>query len=581
MKVATRLISVGICWLILACVTPSTRAQDILANEPEASRALDFGEYEYDRGVFLRIKDGVVNQTMALAEGISSGLDSAEATVANIANFGALGRSENSTVGIAGTLNLQMFGGVLQNRGGARGYMRRQRLAFRFGPFLLDQIQGGAGAMYSEYQGDAIFGPIGVQNSEATDPNLAALTWLTGRFGMSLTDRFALVVNPSVYYLPLKNELGWSVLGPAMGLRAMMAPRAIAHVGYRTRLSENLNLLLMDTFGGYQRQSALMQNLPYMINFYGDRRAVDYAGRYRFGGRGGESLDWNASDRITAGNHLLSSRRMIYLNQFNARLVGRHGANIESSTHYNNLSFWNHQLKGARTWQDWGTFWLQEHPYFTPWARYEGATRDNFRSYYQYVMTGMNRALTQDLFFSAGGGWHWITNRNHETSDTWIGQASVNHRLGPYTNHGAEIGKSIMGRFTTRYIAKYAQYFLSQKIGPRSHLVFYAQKSEADLYSVMGPSLVARKGSSVGLAMVSQPTRRLMMMANASMDRYEFQRFRNAKWQSWTYQLVMNYQMSQTLMANLFYQYQDMGYMNEGSNDFYEHLLYLGLNKQF
>ncbi len=567
------------CWLFCLLSCFGQAAQNV-ETEALSHLASDYAEYEYDRGTFVRVGEAMVNRTASVAQSIATSLETAAEVVNRISSFGVMTSGRDAALGITGGLGSQMRGFVPlgSTPGGVRTH--NQRLSLRLGPLMMDSFTLGVAGLYSEFDGGLpwVFAPPTNGDSE---PNFSSMVWLHSRAGVVLSDRLALTFNPSVYYLPLQNRVGWWVMGPTTGLSAMLAPNVIFKGAFRSRLTENLNLVVTDSITGLYPQSQLLSNMPYVMAQYGDISPIDYAGRTFFGSGAGEQLDWVGSGRLGAGRLSFRPENVIFMNHLNARVAGRHSNSITSNTYYDSIGFWDHNFKNYQNWQALGTLWLQDNPAFKPHARYEAASQDQFRSYYQYGYAGLNKALGPNLNAHLGGGWLWYTYTRGKVSDTWLGNGGIHQRLGRYTHHGLEAGRGVMGNMLSRNLANYAYYYLRQVVGPRSEMVVFAQKANYDALNLSGVGWAPRRSSAVGLALLATPTSRLSMMLGATMEKVDLKAYDDVAWDNWLYQFMLNYRLTNTLFANLYYQYQDLSTENAQLGDFSEHTLYMGLNKQF
>lgn len=587
----------------LCCLLLALWAVLCLAADPT-----EYAEYEFDRGGFVRVRETIANQTMAAAQGLSYTAETAQQFINEVGSIGAMAGSSNpnSSAMLMGGSSVRLRSSFFFMNGNQFGSMlsNRQSKSFRLGPLIVDSIVGGAAGMYSENHGYAGFNQSIQGYPETEDKNWAAMNWVMARAGLVLSDRFALVVNLGMYYLPLKDKLGWFAGGPQLGAMAMVTPAAFLQAAYRTRLGENMSFMAQDILSVIHPQSPLMRNLPFLFASFGDRGAVDFAGRHRFGGYGPtEPYDWTGSGRISAAGNPMNPEAIVLQNQLNMGLMGRHPHSVESRTYYQSQSFWNRNFDSFASWQTMGTYWTQNHPSFSPSLRYEISTPDSFRSHYQYLLAGFRKQLGTHLTAYASGGWLWDTRAEERTyysegpgaggsrvtrvlggqntTDSWLANAGFYHQLNSTTQHGFEAGRMPFGNLATRYLSTYGRYFISHQINSSLRAAAFVQ--EADLSDLGGNdrSVPSRRSRMAGAVLNMSLSDRSSMTATVTWDDTKVNFPGWSDWEGWTYQLMFNRRFSESMWATMYYQHQTINYGEEAWDDFGEHLLYMGVNKQF
>jgi len=552
----------------------------MLCSEASAQSASRIGEYSYDRGVYRRVTDEVINQTINAAASVSGTVNEAQNFLNNTATFGGWRASNNAVGGAAAGLGFQLqspFARQANHLSNNDTVVKSPWVGLRLGPLFVDNVYAGAGAMYSEFDGVPLYGAN--QSPRARDDdNWATIVWAQVRATAYVTDRLALSFTPGIYYLPLENEVGWALGFPLLTIGGFSQPNALVHLAFRQPIGESLQFVMMEQFNVMHPQVHLMRNNPYYWTNLGDATPIDMAGRYQFGGFGPYNIDQRGSSEFALNDRFMDENQLLLMNQASMSLMGRHGANISSQLFYNRWDYWDHNFDFHQTWQSGGLQIVQDAPAFRPYARYEFTASDHWQTNYHYAVIGAQKNFNTDLVAYAEAGWLWSNIENAGSTDSWIALAGVRQRLGPYTWHGIDFGRTPMANFRSRYLSTYGQYYLVQTIASNSNLTFFAQQAELDELGNGGE--LARSVFTAGaiLNVILSPKSEIQFTTA-----YEDGSIESVKreWQMWTYRLSYIRTLSSSVHASVFYQYQDAFSMNSAYDDFSEHLLYLGVAKRF
>lgn len=551
----------------------------MLYSEASAQSASRIGEYSYDRGVYRRVTDEVINQTINSAASISDSVEGAQNFLNSTSTFGGW-RTSNNTSGLASAgLGFQLQGPFVAQSNLVRNNNVPDNpwMGFKLGPLYVDDVYAGAGMLYSDYTGTPIYGRS-VNAGIPSDDNWAAMVWAQVRATIYITDRFAFSFTPNVYYLPLKNEVGWGLGAPLIGMGGIVQPNATLNTAFRQPLGESLQFVMMDQFYIFHPQISLMRNSPYYWANLGDNSPMDLAGRYQFGGFGPYEIDASGDSSFSLNDRLADEEQLLLANRASMSLMGRHGSNISSQLFYDRWDYWDHNFDLHQTWQSGGIQIVQDGPSFKPYMRYEFTAADHWQTHYQYGVLGVQKLFSPDLVAYAEGGWLWSSIENQGSTDSWVAMLGARQRLGPYTWHGIDFGRSPIANFRRRYLATYAQYFLNQKLGANSQLTFFAQQADVDVLGGGGEleRSIFMSGAFIDVA-ISPKSHMQLAVSYEDGDIDSMKR----SWQMWTYRISYIRNITNSLNASCFYQYQSAASDTSSYDDFGEHLLYMGVVKHF
>lgn len=532
------------------------------------------GDYNYDGGAYVPT-DTVINGTLETVGAVGNTIEAAQGFINNAGSFGVWRGSEYGGAVVSAGLGLQMRGpfssgsGLYRSNGGAR-------INARLGPFFLDDISVGVGAIYSDLQGTPIYGG-GTPN--ASDDNWAAIVWASARFTTYVTDRFALTLTPFVYYLPLKGKVGWGVASPLGSLfGGQVGPASLMQMAYRIPIEGGFELSFWDEFRMSLPSNSLLSDSPEFSANFSDTTPIDYAGRYSFGYGGARDIDANGRGDFRVNDDLFDTERYYFTNAAGVNLRGNLGPSLHTMAYYNRFDVWDQDFNSHTAWNTAGALIVHEGPVFSPYALYEVSATDDNDSVYHMAVVGVNAKLRPDLLAYAQAGWLWAEANGQEDMDSWVAQVGFRQRLGQSTFHGFDAGRAPSGSFGTRYLTDFARYYLEQQIGPRARARLFAE--QADLRSLGGASQSDRSATTVGLLAEFALSPRSALGLTASYENVDYVDIKRG-YELWTYRAYYSRRFGQTVQGQVFYQYQEAGSGVSALDHFKEHLLFVGLMKQF
>ncbi len=538
--------------------------------------------YEFSRGQYSGLSpSGALNAPLDLASSAGSSITEAENFLDRSMSFAAwrsFNSPEDGGVGFAIRPNVQIRNPFLYGRRRNAGIERADRLGpwmkYKLGPFYMDSIRVGAGMLYSDYQGR----PFGIVPSQTGDDNFAAITWVSMRLTAFVTDRFALTLQPTVYWLPLEGDVGWGIGSPFMAFGANFVPSSLVQMAYRASLGDTWDFSVTEQFlATFLSNNLLDESFFLQANLF-DMTPIDRVGRYRFGGGGVSQFDAVGRTDFAINDQLFSGDRLFFQNYLGANLFGRHGGGVRSALFYNRWDSWNNNFEGRRHWNTIGGLIIKEGPVISPYAFSQFRTMDDFNSWVGHAVVGANAKLSPSMIAYAQAGWLWADRGRRGTYDSWLALAGFKQALGPYTEHGLEGGRSPTDNLGTQFISDYVRYFIRQALGPNLTGGLFFQKS--DLQYLGGAGQSDRELLTAGALLVanlSADTRLSFLTSYNDVDMSDIGR----GWKLWTYRISLLHHFTETLQGSVLYQYQDAGAGLTVADDFTEHLLYVGMSKRF
>lgn len=540
------------------------------------------GDYNYTQsGYYRSATDPAVNAVFDTLGAAASVVHDTQSTLNQAGSF-ALWRSENSGNGVAaasGGIGLQLQGPFQTQALLGPQSARSQWFAYKLGPFYIDNLFANIGVMYSDYQGNS---PYGGFNGVPGGDNWAMVVGLSARVSFNISNRFAFTASPYVYWLPLQNEVGWAVGFPGYALfGGQVAPQALLEMAYRIPIEGGLELAFTDRFSAVYLQSNLLnESLLYQLNFM-DTTPIDLAGRYQFG-TGSVPFDSTGDPNFSLNSRPFGSDRLLYQNQLGAFLRGHHGENIYSNTYFNRYDWWDKNLDHVNAWNVFGAVLMKQGAFLSPYVMYEANIQESTHLEYHQALAGVNARLNTNTIAYAQGGWLWSHSGvagATQSSDTWIAQAGLRQRLGPYTVHGLDAGRMpFQGGFGgARFVSDFVRYYVSQQIGARITSNFYIEK--ADLKS-LSQTNGDREFLTAGVMTMLSLSDRSRLGLFVTYDNIDLPQV-NRGWQMWTYRAIYMNQFSDSVQGQIAYHYQQAGAGRTALDHFQEHFLFVGATKRF
>jgi hypothetical protein len=539
------------------------------------------GDYDYSRNGYYRSASNPAVNAIFDTLGTASGVVNDTQNVLNQATSFALYRSEDSNNGsaISGGIGMQLLGPFQTQALLSPQSARSQWMCYKMGPVYVDNITTGVGLMYSDYQGISPYGGFsGVDGGDSW----SMIVGLSARVSFNISDRFAFTASPFVYWLPFTNQVGWAVGFPGYALfGGQIAPRALFETAYRIPIEGVGELAFTDRFSAIFLQSSLLnESLLYQLNFM-DTTPVDLAGRYQFG-TGSVPFDSTGNANFSLNNQPFSSDRFLYQNQLGASLRSTLSEDVYSNTYFNRYDWWNKNFDHLDAWNVFGTVLMKQGAILSPYVMYEANVQEQSHVYFQQALVGVNANINTNTIAYAQAGWLWSHSGvagTAQSSDTWIAQAGMRQRIGPYTVHGIDAGRMpFQGGFGgARFVSNFVRYYVSQHLGARISSNFYIEK--ADLKAI-GQGKGDREFLTAGVMTRVALSDRASLEFIVSYDDLELSQI-NRGWKMWTYRGIYMRQFSDSVQGQVAYHYQQSGAGRSPLDHFQEHFLFIGATKRF
>lgn len=523
----------------------------------------------------------IVNAPLDVASFAEGTIGEAHSFVQQSLSFGAW-REFNSPgtggVGITVGPRFLLNNPFQQARRDQMGMGSRQRpdqwKVFKFGPFYVDSIRVGSGVLYSDFQGT----PFGIQPSQTGDDNWAMVTWASMRMTAYVSDRFAITLQPSIYWLPLEGDVGWALGSPFLSLGATAAPQTMLQMAYRTPIGNEWELSVFDQFrASFLNNSFLNENI-FLQSAFLDQTPIDRAGRYRFGGGGVAQFDALGRTNFALNDQLFGGDQIFFQNYAGTSLLGRHGGGLRSSLFYNRLDTLDSNFDHLQAWNRLGGMLVKEGPVFTPYVFSQFTTQDDFKTWLGHAVAGTNVNLGPTIVAYGQVGWVWADRDFRGDYDSWLALAGIQQSLGPYTQHGLEGGRAPTDVYGTQFISDYIRYFVRQRLGPNMVAGFFVQNS--DLTYLTGPGASSRHMLESGALLIAELSDRTRLSLFASYSDLDLEDVRRG-WKMWTYRVSLSHSFSTSVRGLVVYQYQDAGSGLTTADDFTEQMVFVGIEKRF
>jgi hypothetical protein len=419
----------------------------------------------------------------------------------------------------------------------------------KMGPMYFDLLWVGAGAIWSDYNGDRAFAP-------GDDDGVISYVDLGFRGLFRLTDTIYLSAAGMLMYLPHNNSL-------AFGL------------GYGNQASLGIDLFFGDTWGDWDVSfTSYFFGRP-GLNLYVDswNDGYDRAGRYWFGfqqlranptqsfaneGRGaffGNTVAFNASRLVFGGAWRFWSR-------------------LSHTDFWQGFDFDNHstreQLSLILGYE--GSILP-----FAPRLSYDLWSFDGFDSLLHQFMVGFTGRVTENINWAGNVGYLFSTGATREMQRP-LWNMTFQHNITARTNHWVSFGESFLANevvdeaLTSRFLS----YGVNHNFARNLRLSLFAQVSDREnvLHGrVGGDDAVERAGG--GLTLTYQPLDFTAISASFIGDSALKPAGLSDRWLS---RIQITQQLSMRLTGTLLYQYEERHGRAAG---FTEHMVQLGLRRYF
>jgi hypothetical protein len=536
-------------------------------------------QYNYTGGRYQGVtSDVVLNGVLEVPSALSSTVSQAGAFLTQISSFGAWTdlAQPQGYAGVSGAVGLGLPNLFLNESVILPGQKQDPYFAYRMGPFYVDQVYGGIGAIYSDVQGS----PPGINGLGLNDDNWAGITWLSARFTAYITDRFALTLNPWIYWLPLKGEVGWAAGGGFFGLNSWMAPQSAATIGFHVPVGR-WDFSFYDQFQAFFLQDSILSENFFVNAQAWDMSPVDPAGRFQFGGLGPSYVDMTGDTRLSSNGQLFRSDRLFFRNNGHFNVTTTIGESTSFSTYYNRYDFWNDDFEHQGQWDTVGALVARTTGNVRPFVNYEATSWDGWESSFQWLLTGAAFRVNPQVLGYAKAGYLWSNNAGQSNEqDSVLGVFGMRHQLGPYTMHSFEAGRSVTDpEFNSRTRSDYLSYIISHQLGHRLSASLFATYSDRLFLGGVNNGR-DQKSSAVGALVSCVLDERSTLSLFSSFERLQMDDIGRG-WDLWTYRANYFRRVGETVSLHMMYQYQHAGSGANPIDNFSEHLIYTGVMKKF
>jgi hypothetical protein len=443
------------------------------------------------------------------------------------------------------------------------------RLSIHLGPLVVDNIYAGYGLIYNDIYGYNFPN----RTSYARDDTIGQMVWVSARTSMILGDSIGITVTPMAYWLPNTGRVGWGIPGPfgAMMMGAGMGGQALAQITWAKAIGR-WKLALYDQFtpnGAAYNVGQIAGQGSYQL---GDLTPIDRVGRY--------SLGYGAASAIDNYDPTLSSMRgqdpswnMSFFNIAGFNAYCAHTETLQSMYYINRFDSWDNDFNKLLATINGGAAVRAGDGSQGVYAVYNFSSADPFNIYIHSASVGAYKMLGPAIRVYGEAGYYWISGIPNGPNGA-VGLVGLRQQLGESTYHAFEAGRSVFrpGNLTPG-IQDYAQYNVGHQLGSRSVIFGYAGLFSRKQDFVIENDLVFKYA---GVTFRGGITDRLFCLASALYEAVENESS-SFDSNSRIYITGLDYLLSDTIMGNCFYQYQD----TRGTQDFTEHSLFLGLTKQF
>jgi hypothetical protein len=555
-------------WLITLLSLPAW-AQ--IGPDVDGATVADHGDYYYDGRQYDDLTAAnLLADAVDATDSVVYSVQESTAFLDRATSFGAWNTFHNGQ----GTVGLRADLGLGRWRPGFRheALRHRQLRGLRLGPLYITDIYAGAGLMYSEYQGRP---PRSGRFRPGDDP-WAAILWTSFTVSAYITDTFALSVRPFIYWLPLEGKVGYA--GPAgfLGFNPGVMPNTMLEMAYHVPLG-TWDMYFYERFDAVMAQAGILDENLFFWGSIRDYSEYDTAGRYGFGGFGVPVADARGNANFSINDRLFDEDRLLFRNTAGVTLNGHLAEDVTASFFYRRADRWDNDFDHLSGWNTAGALLVKQYLRGTLYAGYNISHLDVQDTTIQWAYAGASVALGPRLWLDGRAGYMW--NEGVRGRDSWIGQVSLEHQLGPFTWHGLSFGRRVTDPdFGARYLADYIRYVLVHDFSDRAQMRVFAQYADAERLDNIALSDYSSFVAGVLLSFAISPSDELMVL-----NTYETYDLNNARrdWTLWTHRLAYVRRLTDDCSAQFYYQYQHGNANILAGDDFTEHLIYLGVVKRF
>lgn len=542
------------------------RREDVRNHALHGDIVRPYGEYQYlpQKGIYRGTTMGDVVEDFGEAmHGIGSSVDMLNHNAGWRATGSSDGFSWNFQTGLAG-IGLPSFGAVWSGAYGPRndGYLQA-----RAGPLMLDNFYAGVGAIYTDINGN-----FPGRDSLPPDDRWAYIVWLSFRASLALTDSISLSLQPYMYWLPAKGEVGWGIPGPFAGL---LAPQLGAVSFFEISWTKQYGLWKLAAYDRFSPFLAAYNVWDVLMNVnvrWGDMSPIDRVGRYGVGYGSGDLTNYNPGMRFGINNAGWDGLIGFY-NIAGVRAYGEHGYHTHSVFYFDRFDVWDKKFRDIFSGISGGAYIQSGDPLFTQYAGYNFASSEPYNLFINSAVVGATSRLGESLSVYGEVGYYWLTGPG-DHDQGWLALAGFNQRLGYRSSHGLEAGRRIYKPATSASgVEDYVQYYLNHQLSLRTTFSAFAGISERHAVTNIENDYILKYA---GAFLHSRITPRTGAFAQAGWEEVEIEAG-NIIFDRWTYRLGLMYSITQDIQSHALYQYEDV----HGSLNYSEHYLYLGISKRF
>lgn len=442
----------------------------------------------------------------------------------------------------------------------------------RAGPLMLDNFYVGYGAIYDDIQGN-----FPGRSSYGPDDRWGQIVTLSFRMSMVIGDSIGVSIQPFLYWLPDKGQVGWGIPGPIGGFMGYQPnAMALAQIVWNKQIG-NWNFTVYDIFNPRIYQYNLWDILLTSQQNFGNLTPIERVGRYSLGYGAGDLT--NYSPQFRAG--LQPSRwdgLAGYYNIVGVRAVGTLGPDLKSLFYLYENNYWdkNFQTQTGQSVIAGGAYLQKGTPNSSIYAGYNFGSADPYKSFMNWAVVGVNQRLRPGLLAFAQAGYYWSSGVGGGTSGE-LYSVGFQQMLGQRTSHYFEIGRRVYTPVTGPYsVGNYVDYRISHFLGRRSNIAAYAGMSDNQVVTV-GSSLSYKYA---GMIFSTNLTQRLSLFASSGWAKTVIASNSFVS-DVWTHRIGLRHNLTQNIQSQAYYQYQETRYQNTPAYNNSEHFIYLGITKRF
>jgi len=551
--------------LLIVAVVPSLRAENDSLPPPDSLLSTR-GIYNYsdqNYGYERQTVGDLIDYTSMGLSSLNGAVDRtiAGANVGFLTTHGDLAFESSTGLGHTFGLGFSTFG-----ESPAR-YFDPNSLHMRLGPVAIDEIDVGAGVLFTDTTGS----PPQLRG----DDGWGSIVWASARVSLDLTDRMTFTLRPIVYWLPNEGEVGYGLPPAILGL-PVLDPYSYATLSYTAPIAD-WDVTLFDSFGAFYRYWNFWDRNQLQLNTWSDLTPVDTVGQYSLGGFGPQ-VDFTLDEAPHSSIDFFDKDRLFFENWAGFRANGKHGSQLQSLIYFDRRDRWDGDFDWGGAWMQGGAYLAQQRDHWYPYTGYNFWTNDNFNSVTNWAVTGARFDLGPRAYGFAQAGLFFSSGTSKDYTD-WLGEIGATQILGPYTRHGFQAGRRLSDPDgQQRYIEDYAEYTIGQDLGPNSTLIGIA--GYADRHNLDHSTNDNQKVILAGLHYTQYlPSTNTTLGLLAGYEHIQ-QDSNMSDFDRWIYRASILQELRRQISLTLVYQYTAA--WGEGTKDDYtEHFLWMGVQKRF